>query len=122
MDFSLTEDQSAFKQTARQFAIKALQPNAATWDRESYFPVKVIKTAAELGFLGLYTATDYDGLGLSRLDSAMVFEQLAWGDTAVASYMTIHNMVCWMIGEYGSASLAQRYVPKMVSGELLGSY
>ncbi len=122
MDFSLTDDQVAFKQSAKQFAIKALQPNAATWDRESYFPIEVIKEAAELGFLGLYTATDYDGLGLPRLDSAMVFEQLAWGDTAVASYMTIHNMVCWMIGEYGSKSLAQHYVPKMVSGELLGSY
>ncbi len=122
MDFSLTDDQIAFRQTAKQFAIKALQPNAATWDRESYFPIDVIKIAAELGFLGLYTSTDYDGLGLSRLDSAMIFEQLAWGDTSVASYMTIHNMVCWMIGEYGSASLAQRYVPKMVSGELLGSY
>ena len=122
MDFSLTDDQVAFKQTAKQFAIKALQPNAATWDRESYFPIEVIKEAAELGFLGLYTATEHDGLGLSRLDSAMVFEQLAWGDTAVASYMTIHNMVCWMIGEYGSESLAQHYVPQMVSGELLGSY
>ncbi len=122
MDFSLTDDQIAFKQTAKQFAIKELQPNAATWDRESYFPVEVIKQAAELGFLGLYTSPDYDGLGLSRLDSAMIFEQLAWGDTSIASYMTIHNMVCWMIGEYGSASLAQQYVPQMVSGELLGSY
>lgn len=122
MNFSLTDDQVAFKQSARQFAIKALQPNAATWDRESYFPVEVIKQAAELGFLGLYTSTDYDGLGLSRLDSAMVFEQLAWGDTSVASYMTIHNMVCWMIGEYGSESLARHYVPQMVRGELLGSY
>ena len=122
MDFSLTDDQIAFRQTAKQFAIKELQPNAAIWDRESYFPVEVIKQAAELGFLGLYTSTKYDGLGLSRLDSAMIFEQLAWGDTAVASYMTIHNMVTWMIGEYGSASLAQQYVPKMVSGELLGSY
>ena len=122
MDFSLTDDQVAFKQTAKQFAIKALQPNAATWDRESYFPIEVIKEAAELGFLGLYTATEHDGLGLSRLDSAMVFEQLAWGDTSIASYMTIHNMVTWMIGEYGSESLAQHYVPQMVSGELLGSY
>ena len=122
MDFSVTDEQIAFKQTAKQFATKELQPNAATWDRESYFPVEVIKKAAELGFLGLYTSTDYDGLGLSRLDSAMVFEALAWGDTSVASYMTIHNMVCWMIGEYGSASLAQQYVPQMVSGELLGSY
>ena len=85
MDFSLTEDQIAFRQTARQFAQKELKPNAAEWDRTSHFPVDVIKKTGELGFLGLYTNSEYDGLGLPRLDSAMVFEELAWGDTAVAA-------------------------------------
>lgn len=122
MNFSLSDDQIAFKQTAKQFAIKELQPNAATWDRESYFPVEVIKQSGELGFLGLYTNSNYGGLGLPRLDSAMVFEELAWGDTSVASYLSIHNMVSWMIGEYGSAALCEQYLPNMVSGEWLGSY
>lgn len=122
MDFSLTADQVAFKQTARQFAQKELKPNAAEWDRHLHFPVDVIKKSGELGFLGLYTNPEYDGLGLPRLDSAMVFEELAWGDTSVAAYMSIHNMVAWMIGEYGSASLCQQYLPNMVSGEWLGSY
>ncbi len=122
MDFSLTEDQIAFKQTARQFALKELKPKAAEWDRESHFPVDVIKKSGELGFLGLYTNPEYDGLGLPRLDSAIVFEELAWGDTSIASYISIHNMVAWMIGEYGSDALCQKYVPNMVSGELLGSY
>ncbi len=122
MNFSLSDDQIAFKQTAKQFAIKELQPNAATWDRESYFPVEVIKQSGELGFLGLYTHSNYGGLGLPRLDSAMVFEELAWGDTSVASYLSIHNMVSWMIGEYGSAALCEQYLPNMVSGEWLGSY
>jgi len=122
MDFSLTDDQVAFRQTARQFALKELKPNAAEWDRTSHFPVDVIKKTGELGFLGLYTNPEYGGLGLPRLDSAIVFEELAWGDTSVASYMSIHNMVSWMIGEYGSAELCQQYIPKMVSGEWLGSY
>ena len=122
MDFSLTDDQIAFRQTARQFAQKELKPNAAEWDRNSHFPVDVIKKSGELGFLGLYTNPEYDGLGLARLDSAMIFEELAWGDTAVAAYMSIHNMASWMIGEYGSESLCQKYVPNMVSGEWLGSY
>ncbi len=122
MDFSLTDDQVAFKQTAEQFAKKELQPHAAEWDRNSHFPVDVIKKSGELGFLGLYTNPEYDGLGLPRLDSAMVFEALSWGDTSVASYMSIHNMVSWMIGEYGSASLCEQYLPRMVSGEWLGSY
>ncbi|WP_201557715.1 acyl-CoA dehydrogenase family protein [Psychrobacter sp. 72-O-c] len=122
MDFSLTDDQVAFRQTARQFALKELKPNAAEWDRTSHFPVDVIKKTGELGFLGLYTNPEYGGLGLPRLDSAIVFEELAWGDTSVASYMSIHNMVSWMIGEYGSAELCEQYIPKMVSGEWLGSY
>lgn len=122
MDFNLTEDQLAFQQTARQFAVNELKPNAADWDRQGHFPIDVIKRTGELGFLGLYTNPDYDGLGLPRLDSAIVFEELAWGDTSVAAYLSIHNMVAWMIGEYGSDNLCQRYLPKMVTGEWLGSY
>ncbi|WP_367109228.1 acyl-CoA dehydrogenase family protein [uncultured Psychrobacter sp.] len=122
MDFSLTDDQLAFRQTAKQFAQKELKPNAAEWDRTSHFPVDVIKKSGELGFLGLYTNPGYEGLGLPRLDSAMVFEELAWGDTSIAAYMSIHNMVAWMIGEYGSDTLCQQYLPNMVSGEWLGSY
>ncbi|MBU5615703.1 acyl-CoA dehydrogenase family protein [Psychrobacter sp. TAE2020] len=122
MNFSLTADQIAFKQTAQQFALKELKPHAATWDREGYFPVEVIKKTGELGFLSLYTNLDYGGLGLPRLDSAMVFEELAWGDTSIAAYLSIHNMVSWMIGEYGSPALCQQYLPNMISGEWLGSY
>ncbi len=122
MDFSLTDDQVAFAQSAKQFAKKELRPNAAEWDRTAHFPVEVIKKTGELGFLGLYTNADYGGLGLPRLDSAIVFEELAWGDTSVAAYMSIHNMVAWMIGEYGSDELCQHYLPKMMSGEWLGSY
>lgn len=122
MDFTLTDDQLAYQQTARQFAKKELKPNAAQWDRDSHFPVDVIKKTGELGFLGLYTNPDYDGLGLPRLDSAIVFEELAWGDTAVAAYISIHNMVTWMIGEYAKDDVRAEIVPKLVSGELLASY
>ncbi|WP_227430495.1 acyl-CoA dehydrogenase family protein [Psychrobacter sp. I-STPA6b] len=122
MDFNLTEDQQAFQQVARQFAQKELKPKAAEWDRESHFPIDVIRKAADLGFLGLYTNPDYDGLGLPRLDSALVFEELAWGDTAVAAYISIHNMVSWMIGEFGSDEIRSHFLPKMISGEWLSSY
>lgn len=122
MDFALTEDQLAYQQTARQFAQKELKPHAADWDRDSHFPIDVIKKTGELGFLGLYTNPDYDGLGLPRLDSAIVFEELAWGDTAVAAYISIHNMVTWMIGEYAKDEVRADIVPRLVSGELLASY
>ncbi len=122
MDFSLTDDQAAFAKSAKQFAQKELKPNAAEWDRTSHFPVDIIKKSGDLGFLGLYTNPNHGGLGLPRLDSAIVFEALAWGDTSVAAYMSIHNMVAWMIGEYGSEALCQQYLPSMMSGEWLGSY
>ena len=92
MDFNLTEDQQAFAQTARQFAQTELAPHAALWDREHIFPKDVIKAAGELGFCGLYTPEEAGGLGLSRLDSSIIFEQLAMGCTATTAMLTIHNM------------------------------
>ncbi|AXE31544.1 acyl-CoA dehydrogenase [Chromobacterium phragmitis] len=122
MNFDLTEDQLAFQQSARDFAESALAPRAAEWDAESIFPLDVIRQSGDMGFLGLYTPEAYGGLGLSRLDSAIVFEELAAGCTSTAAYLTIHNMVSWMIASFGGKQLAEQWVPKMVSGEVLGSY
>lgn len=122
MDFALTEEQIAFQDSARDFAASELAPRAAEWDEEETFPLEVIRRSGEMGFLGLYTPEAYGGLGLSRQDSAIVFEELAAGCTSTAAYLTIHNMVSWMIASFGSPELAERWVPRMVSGELLGSY
>lgn len=122
MDFALTEEQIAFQDSARDFAASELAPRAAEWDEEETFPLEVIRRSGEMGFLGLYTPEAYGGLGLSRQDSAIVFEELAAGCTSTAAYLTIHNMVAWMIACFGSPELAERWVPRMVSGELLGSY
>ncbi|KMN32244.1 acyl-CoA dehydrogenase [Chromobacterium sp. LK1] len=122
MDFALTEEQIAFQDSARDFAASELAPRAAEWDEEETFPLEVIRRSGEMGFLGLYTPEAYGGLGLSRQDSAIVFEELAAGCTSTAAYLTIHNMVSWMIASFGSPELAERWVPHMVSGELLGSY
>lgn len=122
MDFALTEEQIAFQDSARDFASSELAPRAAEWDEEEIFPLEVIRRSGEMGFLGLYTPEAYGGLGLPRLDSAIIFEELAAGCTSTAAYLTIHNMVAWMIASFGSPELAQRWVPRMVSGELLGSY
>ncbi|MCD5330008.1 acyl-CoA dehydrogenase family protein [Chromobacterium piscinae] len=122
MNFELNEDQTAFQQSARDFAERELAPHAAEWDAESLFPLDVIRKSGDMGFLGLYTPEAYGGLGLSRLDSAIVFEELAAGCTSTAAYLTIHNMVSWMIASFGSKQLAEQWVPKMVTGEALGSY
>ncbi|MDE1712108.1 acyl-CoA dehydrogenase family protein, partial (plasmid) [Chromobacterium amazonense] len=107
MDFALSEDQLAFQQSARDFAERELGPRAAEWDAESIFPLDAIRKSGDMGFLGLYTPEAYGGLGLSRLDSAIVFEELAAGCTSTAAYLTIHNMVSWMIASFGSKQLAE---------------
>ncbi|EKE84879.1 acyl-CoA dehydrogenase family protein [Idiomarina xiamenensis] len=122
MNFDLTEDQQAFVDTARAFAEKELAPHAARWDEESYFPVEVLKKAGEMGFMGMYTPEDAGGFGMSRLDAALIFEQLAMGCTATTAMMTIHNMVSWMIGSFAQDAVKQQWVPELVTGDKLGSY
>ncbi|TIC86860.1 acyl-CoA dehydrogenase family protein [Crenobacter intestini] len=122
MEFALNEEQRAFQDSARAFARNELAPHAARWDADEEFPLSTIRRAGEMGFLGLYTPQAYGGLELPRLDSALVFEELAYGCTSTAAYLTIHNMVSWMVASFGPAELARAWVPRMVAGEVLGSY
>lgn len=122
MDFNLNEDQQAFAETAYQFAMSELAPNAAQWDREHIFPKDVIKKAGELGFCGLYTPEEAGGLGLSRLDASIIFEQLSMGCTATTAMLTIHNMATWMIASFGTDVVKESYIDQLVMGELLASY
>ena len=122
MNFNLSEEQEAFQKTAQTFAENELAPHAAKWDQEQIFPVDVIKKTAELGFCGLYTEPTFGGIGLSRLDSSLIFEQLAIGCTSTSAYLTIHNMVTWMITRFGNSALRDHWGPKLTGGELLASY
>ncbi|MFC4699161.1 acyl-CoA dehydrogenase family protein [Glaciecola siphonariae] len=122
MNFELTEDQQAFAQTAKQFAETELAPFAAQWDKEHHFPVEVIKKAGELGFCSLYTPEEAGGLGLSRLDSSIVFEQLSMGCTTTTAMLTIHNMATWMIATWGSEHVKNDWMDKLVTGDAIASY
>ena len=122
MDFELNEDQRAFSDTAQQFAAERLAPIAAEWDEKQIFPKEVLREAGELGFLSLYTPEEQGGLGLSRLDSSIIFEQLSMGCTSTTAFMTIHNMVSWMIASFASDVVKAQFCPKLVTGKWLGSY
>ena len=122
MDFELNEDQVAFQQSARDFAVGAMAPFAAKWDEEAHFPLDVIAQAGELGFCGLYTPEAEGGLGLSRLDATVVFEELARACPSTAAYITIHNMVSWMVATWGQSSLKADWCEQLASGRKLGSY
>src|SRR5690606_21803519 len=122
MDFNLTDDQKAFAESARSFAEGVFKPNAAQWDAEHIFPKDALKAAGELGFMGIYTPEAAGGLGLGRLDTSVIVEELARGCTSTAAFLTIHNMATSMIGTYGKPGLIEQWCPELVTGEKLASY
>jgi alkylation response protein AidB-like acyl-CoA dehydrogenase len=122
MDFNLTEDQIAFRDAARAFAEKSMAPHASQWDAEHIFPVDVIREAGEMGFCGLYTPESHGGMELSRLDTSVIVEELAAACPSTAAYITIHNMVSWMVASFAQPDVADDIAPRLASGEWLGSY
>nr|WP_314526647.1 isobutyryl-CoA dehydrogenase [uncultured Brevundimonas sp.] len=117
MDFALTDDQRAIQDAARAFAEAELAPHSARWDEEKHFPVEVMKSAAEMGFCGIYTGEEHGGMALGRVEAALIFEELSRGDVATAAFISIHNMATWMIDRFGSEDLRGRFVPSLVRME-----
>jgi alkylation response protein AidB-like acyl-CoA dehydrogenase len=122
MDFELSEEQRAFQATARTFARDEMMPNARTWDEGEIFPVDALRKAARLGFGGIYVKEDVGGSALSRLDAALIFEELAQGCTSTAAYISIHNMAAWMIDAFGSAETRKKFLPKLCTMDHFASY
>jgi alkylation response protein AidB-like acyl-CoA dehydrogenase len=122
MNFDLREDQVAFQDAARTFMEAELLPHAARWDEEHVFPVDALRKAAGQGFAGIYIREDVGGSALTRLDAAVIFEELAAADPSTAAYISIHNMASWMIDSFGDDELRHRYLPKLTTMEHFGSY
>ncbi|MCW3174119.1 acyl-CoA dehydrogenase family protein [Shewanella subflava] len=122
MDFNLNEDQRQFADLARQFATDELTPFAAKWDEEHHFPKDVIQKAGELGFCSLYSPESEGGMGLSRLDASIIFEELSYGCTATTAMLTIHNMATWMVTTWGTDTLRSEWSEGLTTGQLLASY
>ena len=122
MDFDLTEEQRAFQETARTFAREEMMPFARQWDEDEVFPVETLRKAAALGFAGLYVREDVGGSALSRLDAAIIFEELAQGCTSTAAYISIHNMAAWMIDAFGDEAQRRRFLPRLCTMEHFASY
>lgn len=118
----LNEEQRLIQSMALDFAKNEMFPNMSKWDETQHFPVETFRKAAELGFGALYTSEDYGGTGLSRLDASIVFEALSHGCVGTTAYITIHNMVTWMIDTYGNEAQRSHWVPLLATMEKLGSY
>ena len=122
MDFELTEDQRAVEDAARRFAREKLAPHAAEWDEKEIFPVETLREAAALGFAGIYVKSDVGGSEMSRLDAAIIFEELSAGCTSTAAYISIHNMASWMIDRFGNDEQRKRLLPNRATMEKIASY
>ena len=122
MDFELSEEQRAIQDTARDFARDEMMPHARDWDENSTFPVETLRKAAALGFGGIYVKEDVGGSALTRLDSTIIFEELAQGCTSTAAYISIHNMAAWMIDAFGGDAVRQTFLPKLCTMEHFASY
>jgi alkylation response protein AidB-like acyl-CoA dehydrogenase len=122
MDFNLSEEQLAFQSMARDFAYNEMLAEARRWDEEEIFPVATLRRAAELGFGGIYVRDDVGGSGLTRLDAAIIFEELASACPSTAAYISIHNMAAWMVDRFGNDEQRKRFLPKLMTMEHFASY
>ena len=118
----LSEEQTAFYDLAKDFALKKMAPNAEKWDEDKIFPVETLKELASLGFGGIYVDPNLGGSGLSRLDASLIFEALSQGCTSTSAFLSIHNMANWMIDSFGSNELKERFVPDLCSMNKIASY
>ena len=122
MSLIFTQEQEMIADMAAKFAADKLAPHSEAWDRDSHFPVDVIRSTAELGFAGIYVKEDVGGSGLTRTDAALIFEQLSYGDVSTAAFISIHNMASWMIDTFGTDEQRAAWVPRLTSMELIASY
>ena len=122
MDFSLTADQTAIRDMVKGFAAEKIAPFAAQWDEEKTIPREVLKEAAGLGLAAITVKEDHGGSGLSRIESVLIFEELAYADPVVASFLSIHNMCAWMIDVYGTQEQRQAWLPRLCAMDIVASY
>ena len=120
--FHLTEDQLAIQDMARKFTADAITPHAAKWDEESHYPVDVWKAAGELGFGAIYVSEETGGIGLGRIEAALIMEAMSYGCPATSAYISIHNMAAWMLDTFASDGLKAHYLPQLVGMDKIASY
>jgi alkylation response protein AidB-like acyl-CoA dehydrogenase len=120
--FDLTDDQRAIQEMARKFTADAITPYAAEWDEHHIFPRDTIREAAALGFASIYVSEEGGGIGLGRLEAALIMEAMAYGCPSTSAFISIHNMAAWMLDRFGSDEVKAKYLPSMLTAERLSSY
>ena len=122
MDFELTDEQRQIQEMARQFTEAEISPHAAEWDEKHIFPRETIRHAAALGFGSIYVSEEAGGIGLGRLEAALIMEAMAYGCPSTSAFISIHNMASWMIDRFGGEEQRQRFLPDLCSMQKFASY
>ncbi|HKX35476.1 MAG TPA: acyl-CoA dehydrogenase family protein [Rhizorhapis sp.] len=120
--FDLNDGQLAIKEMARRFTADAITPHAAEWDEKHIFPRDTIRAAGALGFGGIYVSEAAGGIGLGRLEAALIMEAMAYGCPSTSAFISIHNMSAWMIDRFGGQAVKDKYLPALVPMEQVASY
>ncbi|UZK67551.1 acyl-CoA dehydrogenase family protein [Sphingomonas sp. M1-B02] len=120
--FELTDEQRQIQEMARAFTADAITPHAAEWDEKHIFPRETIRAAAELGFASIYVSEESGGIGLGRLESALIMEAMAYGCPSTSAFISIHNMAAWMIDRFGAQAVKDKYLPSLITMDKLASY
>ena len=120
--FDLTEEQREIQELARRFTADRITPHAGEWDEKHIFPRDTIKAAADLGFAAIYVSEEQGGIGLGRLEAALIMEAMAYGCPSTSAFISIHNMASWMLDRFGSDALKAKYLPDLVTMERMASY
>jgi alkylation response protein AidB-like acyl-CoA dehydrogenase len=120
--FDLTDDQRQIQEMAQKFTADAITPFASEWDEKHIFPRDTIRQAAELGFGSIYVSEESGGIGLGRLEAALIMEAMAHGCPSTSAFISIHNMASWMIDRFGSDEVKQKYLPSLIPMDKIASY
>ncbi|WP_431471178.1 acyl-CoA dehydrogenase family protein [Sphingosinithalassobacter sp. LHW66-3] len=120
--FELTDDQRAIQEMAQRFTADNITPHAGEWDEKHIFPRDTIRSAAELGFAAIYVSEESGGIGLGRLEAALIMEAMAYGCPSTSAFISIHNMASWMIDRFGSDAVKAKYLPSLVTMDRMASY
>ena len=123
LEFELSEEQKAVQEAAKEFAEKELLPGVIERDKEMIYPKEQVRQMSELGFMGMMVDPQYGGGGMDTLSYVLAIEQIATIDASAAVIMSVNNsLVCTGLERYGSEVQKQKYLPKLASGEWIGSY
>ncbi|MEE3622666.1 acyl-CoA dehydrogenase [Nitrospirillum sp. BR 11752] len=119
----ITEEQAMVRDMARAFARERLAPGAAERDRTSAFPAEEIRAMGELGLMGMLVPEEWGGAGTDILSYVLAIEEIAAGDGAISTIMSVHNSVgCAPILKFGTPAQKDRYLRAMATGQMLGAF